>query len=159
MGYAEQYIPWLLTDSCQVVERAPSGAEPPSPLACWSSVQFMLRVLLTHQQIDGQSSHWYVFIVTLMMSWAVTTRIYCSAIAVRFNPWRLCGGHQLRQCANWVGPRLIVRNMPFQLPRRIVNWIITFSIPLFLAHSSSGPYFMFGGFSFLVCVAVGVSRH
>jgi hypothetical protein len=40
--------------------------------------------------------------------------------------------------------------------RQIVNWIIAFSTPLFLSRSSSGPYFMFGGFALLtvlVCVA------
>jgi hypothetical protein len=37
-----------------------------------------------------------------------------------------------------------------------VNWIMAFSTPLFLSRSSSGPYFMFGGFALLtvvVCVA------
>jgi hypothetical protein len=30
-----------------------------------------------------------------------------------------------------------------------VNWIIAFSTPLFLARSSSGPYFLFGACAFL----------
>ncbi|PSR72006.1 hypothetical protein PHLCEN_2v12110 [Hermanssonia centrifuga] len=37
-----------------------------------------------------------------------------------------------------------------------VNWIIAFTTPLFLAKSSSGPYFLFGGCSILttlVCLA------
>ena len=37
-----------------------------------------------------------------------------------------------------------------------MNWIIAFTTPLFLAKSSSGPYFLFGGCSLvatLVCVA------
>lgn len=44
----------------------------------------------------------------------------------------------LGQCANWV-----------------VNWAIAFSTPLFLARSSYGPYFLFGGcslFTTLVCI-------
>jgi len=63
-------------------------------------------------------------------------RTYCSEI----QPMKTrAAATSLGQCANWV-----------------VNWIIAFSTPIFLSHSGSGPYFMFGGFSFLtvlVCIA------
>lgn len=39
---------------------------------------------------------------------------------------------------------------------QVINWIIAFTTPLFLAKSSSGPYFLFGACSLvttLVCVA------
>lgn len=39
---------------------------------------------------------------------------------------------------------------------QVGNWVIAFTTPLFLAKSSSGPYFLFGGFStltVLVCIA------
>ena len=39
---------------------------------------------------------------------------------------------------------------------KVVNWIVAFTTPLFLAKSSSGPYFLFGGCSLvatLVCLA------
>ena len=39
---------------------------------------------------------------------------------------------------------------------KVVNWIVAFTTPLFLAKSSSGPYFLFGACSLLttlVCVA------
>jgi len=97
----------------------------------------------------------YVFIVAFGMSWAVVNRIYCSEI----QPMKTrAAATSLGQCANWV---CLFHSHCIGLtkqssPRQIVNWIIAFSTPLFLSRSSSGPYFMFGGFTLLtvlVCVA------
>ncbi|KZV66124.1 general substrate transporter [Peniophora sp. CONT] len=74
----------------------------------------------------------YIFVVAFTMSWAVVNRIYCSEI----QPMNTrAAATSLGQCANWV-----------------VNWIIAFSTPLFLAKSSSGPYFLFGTCSALTVV-------
>ncbi|KZV71991.1 general substrate transporter [Peniophora sp. CONT] len=77
----------------------------------------------------------YIFVVAFSMSWAVVNRIYCSEI----QPMNTrAAATSLGQCANWV-----------------VNWIIAFSTPLFLAKSSSGPYFLFGtcaALTVVVCV-------
>jgi uncharacterized membrane protein len=38
---------------------------------------------------------------------------------------------------------------------KVINWVIAFSTPVFLTHSSSGPYFLFGACALLmvlVCV-------
>jgi hypothetical protein len=38
---------------------------------------------------------------------------------------------------------------------KVINWVIAFSTPVFLTHSSSGPYFLFGAcalLTVLVCV-------
>ncbi|KAL4249825.1 major facilitator superfamily protein [Abortiporus biennis] len=78
----------------------------------------------------------YIFVVGFSCSWAIVTRIICSEI----QPMRTrAAATSLGQCANWV-----------------LNWMIAFSTPLFLAHSSSGPYFLFGTCSLLttfVCIA------
>lgn len=78
----------------------------------------------------------YVFIVGFTCSWAICTRIICSEIQPTETRAAVSS---LGQCANWA-----------------VNWVIAFTTPLFLAKSSSGPYFLFGGCSFvttLVCIA------
>ncbi|KAF9817493.1 hypothetical protein IEO21_03344 [Rhodonia placenta] len=77
----------------------------------------------------------YIFVVGYVASWAIVTRTICSEI----QPMRTrAAATSLGQCANWV-----------------VNWAIAFSTPLFLARSSYGPYFLFGGcslFTTLVCI-------
>ncbi|KAI5119490.1 hypothetical protein M0805_009514 [Coniferiporia weirii] len=78
----------------------------------------------------------YVFVVSFSMSWAISNRIYASEI----QPMRTrAAATSLGQAANWV-----------------VNWVVAFSTPLFLARSTSGPYFLFGACSALtviVCAA------
>ncbi|TCD60580.1 hypothetical protein EIP91_009838 [Steccherinum ochraceum] len=78
----------------------------------------------------------YVFVVAYACTWAIVTRIIASEI----QPTRTrAAATSFGQCMNWV-----------------VNWIIAFTTPLFLAHSSSGPYFTFGACTLLttlVCVA------
>ncbi|KZV93444.1 putative transporter [Exidia glandulosa HHB12029] len=74
----------------------------------------------------------FVFLVSFAMSWAVVIRVYASEI----QPMRTrAAATALSQAANW-----------------IVNWLVAFSTPLFLAKSSSGPYFLFGGCSLAVVV-------
>jgi len=78
----------------------------------------------------------YIFVIGYVTTWAIVTRTICSEI----QPMRTrAAATSLGQCANWV-----------------VNWVIAFTTPLFLARSSSGPYFLFGScslFTVLVCVA------
>ncbi|KIP04250.1 hypothetical protein PHLGIDRAFT_31456 [Phlebiopsis gigantea 11061_1 CR5-6] len=78
----------------------------------------------------------YVFVIGYTSTWAICVRIICSEI----QPTRTRAAvSSLGQCANWV-----------------INWIIAFTTPLFLAKSSSGPYFLFGACSLVttfVCVA------
>ncbi|THH30584.1 hypothetical protein EUX98_g3608 [Antrodiella citrinella] len=78
----------------------------------------------------------YVFVVGFSCTWAIVTRIIASEI----QPMRTrAAATSLGQCMNW-----------------LINWIIAFSTPLFLAHSSSGPYFLFGACTLLttfVCLA------
>ncbi|KAK7689845.1 hypothetical protein QCA50_006484 [Cerrena zonata] len=78
----------------------------------------------------------YIFVIGFSCTWAIVTRIICSEI----QPMRTrAAATSLGQCANW-----------------IINWVIAFTTPLFLAHSSSGPYFLFGTcclITALVCLA------
>lgn len=74
----------------------------------------------------------FIFLISYAMSWAVVIRVYASEI----QPMRTrAAATALSQAANW-----------------IVNWLIAFSTPLFLASSASGPYFLFGGCSLVVVV-------
>ncbi|KAJ7130959.1 general substrate transporter [Mycena filopes] len=66
----------------------------------------------------------YLFIAAFISSWAIVIRV----IASEMQPKRTrAAATSLAQCFGWV-----------------VNWVIAFSTPLFLARSSSGPYFLFG---------------
>ncbi|KAJ7506621.1 general substrate transporter [Mycena galericulata] len=74
----------------------------------------------------------YLFIAAFISSWAVVIRVIASEI----QPKRTrAPATSLAQCFSWA-----------------VNWVIAFSTPLFLARSSSGPYFMFGGCALLTVV-------
>jgi hypothetical protein len=89
------------------------------------------------------------------MSWAVVNRIYCSEIQPMATR---AAATSLGQCANWVCSHSFFSSGFVQskkLCTQVVNWIIAFTTPLFLAHSSSGPYFLFGScatLTVLVCV-------
>ncbi|EJD02449.1 general substrate transporter [Fomitiporia mediterranea MF3/22] len=66
----------------------------------------------------------YIFVIAFSMSWAIVIRTCASEI----QPARTrAAATSLGQAANWV-----------------VNWVVAFSTPLFLARSTSGPYFLFG---------------
>ncbi|KAI0072032.1 hypothetical protein K474DRAFT_1629677 [Panus rudis PR-1116 ss-1] len=74
----------------------------------------------------------YVFVIGFSCSWAITTRIIASEI----QPMRTrAAATSLGQCANWA-----------------INWVIAFTTPLFLARSSSGPYFLFGACSLITTI-------
>ncbi|KZT06349.1 general substrate transporter [Laetiporus sulphureus 93-53] len=74
----------------------------------------------------------YVFVVGYVATWAIVVRIIASEI----QPMRTrAAATSLGQCANWV-----------------VNWIIAFTTPAFLAKTSSGPYLLFGSCSLLTTV-------
>ncbi|KAJ7860917.1 general substrate transporter [Mycena leptocephala] len=74
----------------------------------------------------------YVFIAAFISSWAVVIRVIASEI----QPKRTrASATSLAQCFSWV-----------------VNWVIAFSTPVFLTHSSSGPYFLFGACALLTVV-------
>ncbi|KAH9937434.1 general substrate transporter [Fomitopsis serialis] len=102
----------------------------------------LIGSLYASQASDTQAGRWaiivliYIFVVGFAASWAIVTRIICSEI----QPMRTrAAATSLGQCANWV-----------------VNWIIAFTTPMFLARTSSGPYFLFGTCSLLttlVCLA------
>ena len=82
----------------------------------------------------------YCFVIGYTCSWAIVVRIICSEI----QPTRTRAAvSSLGQCANWVRSTLAL--VPHVLTRaQAVNWLIAFSTPLFLAKSTSGPYFLFG---------------
>ncbi|KAJ7098624.1 general substrate transporter [Mycena belliarum] len=74
----------------------------------------------------------YIFIAAFTTTWAVVIRMIASEI----QPKRTrASATSLAQCVSWV-----------------VNWVIAFSTPAFLARSSSGPYFLFGACSLLTVV-------
>jgi len=100
-----------------------------------ASSMLIIGTLYATQASETQAGRWaiivllYIFVVGFSCSWAIVTRIICSEI----QPMRTrAAATSLGQCMNWA-----------------VNWIIGFSTPLFLAHSSSGPYFLFGACSLL----------
>jgi sugar porter (SP) family MFS transporter len=77
----------------------------------------------------------YVFALAFSGTWGVTFRVYVSEIQ---SPKTRAGSTSLSLSANWT-----------------VNWIIAFTTPIFLAHSTYGVYFLFGGATILtvfVCV-------
>ncbi|KAF8862988.1 general substrate transporter [Acephala macrosclerotiorum] len=74
----------------------------------------------------------YVFAVGFSGTWGVTFRVYTSEIQ---GPKTRAGASSLALSANWM-----------------VNWIIAFTTPIFLAHSSFGVYFLFGSTTLLTVV-------
>jgi hypothetical protein len=74
----------------------------------------------------------YLFALAFSGTWGVCFRVYVSEIQ---SPKTRAGAASLALSANWV-----------------VNWIIAFTTPIFLARSTYGVYFFFGG-----CTAVTVA--
>ncbi|KII89140.1 hypothetical protein PLICRDRAFT_109396 [Plicaturopsis crispa FD-325 SS-3] len=107
-----------------------------------SGTMLIIGSLYASRASDTPAGRWtiialiYVFVAAFSMSWAVTNRVYCSEIQPMHTR---AAATSLGQCANWV-----------------INWVIAFSTPLFLARSSYGAYFLFGACSLLtvlVCLA------
>ncbi|CEL02890.1 Putative Sugar transporter [Aspergillus calidoustus] len=92
-------------------------------------------------RLDSDSAQWvvivliYIFVANFSWSWAVVGKIYASEIIPTRLRAKVCA---VELVANWV-----------------VNFIVTFTAPLFLQSSSSGPYFLYG-FSTVVAVVVCV---
>ena len=74
----------------------------------------------------------YLFVIAFSMSWAIVIRTCASEIQ---PPRTRAAATSLGQAANWV-----------------VNWVVAFTTPLFLAQSTSGPYFLFGACSAVTVV-------
>lgn len=74
----------------------------------------------------------YVFAMVFSGTWGVCFRVYVSEIQ---SPETRAGASSLALSANWV-----------------VNWIIAFTTPIFLAKSSFGVYFLFGSAALLTAI-------
>ncbi|KAL4952345.1 general substrate transporter [Aspergillus filifer] len=77
----------------------------------------------------------YIFVANYSWSWAVVGKIYASEIIPTRLRAKVCA---VELVANWV-----------------VNFLVTFTAPLFLRASPSGPYYLYG-FSTVVAVVVCV---
>ncbi|KAL2802210.1 general substrate transporter [Aspergillus granulosus] len=92
-------------------------------------------------RLDSKSAQWvmivlvYIFVANFSWSWAVVGKIYASEIIPTRLRAKVCA---IELVANWV-----------------VNFAVTFTAPLFLQSSPSGPYFLYG-FSTVVAVVVCV---
>ncbi|KAL2809179.1 general substrate transporter [Aspergillus granulosus] len=92
-------------------------------------------------RLDSKSAQWvvivlvYIFVANFSWSWAVVGKIYASEIIPTRLRAKVCA---IELVANWV-----------------VNFVVTFTAPLFLQSSPSGPYFLYG-FSTVVAVVVCV---
>ena len=74
----------------------------------------------------------YLFAVVYSTTWAIGFKIYSSEI---HPPETRASASSLAQSANWAA-----------------NWIVAFTTPIFLAHSSFGVYFLFGSTSLFTCI-------
>lgn len=117
-----------------------------------------IGTLYASKATDYQAGRWavivliYIFVIGFNSTWAICIRIICVEIQ---PPRTRAAVSSLGQCANWVRHLFQSVHMDAHLPQA-VNWIIALTTPLFLAKSSSGPYFLFGTCSLLtafVCIA------
>ncbi|KAG9229899.1 general substrate transporter [Amylocarpus encephaloides] len=74
----------------------------------------------------------FAFAVVFSGTWGVSFRVYISEIQ---PPKTRAGATSLSLSANWV-----------------MNWIVAFTTPIFLAHSSFGVYFLWGSFALITVV-------
>ena len=79
----------------------------------------------------------YIFAIIFSATWAVCFRVYVSEIQ---SPETRAGASSLALSANW-----------------LVNWIIAFTTPIFLARSTYGVYFLFGSSALVVVVVCAFS--
>ncbi|KAL0069801.1 hypothetical protein AAF712_003071 [Marasmius tenuissimus] len=108
---------------------------------CIGGAMTLIGILYASRANEVPAGRWsiivliYLFVASFVSTWAIACRIVCSEI----QPSRTrASAASLGQCSNWV-----------------VNTVIAFVTPLFLARTTSGPYFFFGGCTFfgvLVCV-------
>lgn len=78
----------------------------------------------------------FVWALIYTYTWAVVGKIYASEIQPA----------QTRAAASCVA-----QGLGF-----FTNWLVAFSTPVFLAESSYGPYFLFGGFTLFTAAVLGV---
>lgn len=105
-----------------------------------SSTMFIIGALYASGCVHGDHgpARWivivliYIFALTYCTTWAVGIKIYASEIQ---PPKTRAPATSLAQSSNWV-----------------VNFVVAFTTPVFLQHSSSGIYFMFGAASLLTVV-------
>ncbi|OJJ03342.1 hypothetical protein ASPVEDRAFT_194904 [Aspergillus versicolor CBS 583.65] len=97
------------------------------------------RVQSNEVTLGSSSAQWvvivliYVFVANFSWSWAVVGKIYASEIIPTRLRAKVCA---VELVANWV-----------------VNFLVTFTAPLFLRASPSGPYYLYG-FSTVLAVIV-----
>ncbi|KAI4728547.1 general substrate transporter [Aureobasidium sp. EXF-10728] len=105
-----------------------------------STTMFIIGALYASNSVHGShgAARWlvivliYIFALTYCTTWAVGIKIYASEI----QPAKTrAPATSLAQSSNWV-----------------VNFVVAFSTPVFLQHSSFGIYFMFGAASLLTVV-------
>ncbi|KAF1982438.1 general substrate transporter [Aulographum hederae CBS 113979] len=97
-----------------------------------TACMFVIGALYASDSVHGDrgAGRWvvvvliYVFCVVFSVSWAVGIKVYASEIQ---SPETRAAGSSVAYGANW-----------------ITNFLIAFTTPIFLAHSSSGVYFLFG---------------
>ncbi|KAI5209729.1 general substrate transporter [Aureobasidium subglaciale] len=105
-----------------------------------SGTMFIIGALYASGTVHGDhgAARWvvivliYIFALTYCATWAVGIKIYASEIQ---SPKTRAPATSLAQSSNWV-----------------VNFVVAFTTPVFLQHSSSGIYFMFGAASLLTVV-------
>ena len=68
------------------------------------------------------------------------------------SPKTRAGAASLSLSANWVSYLNKSTYSKLLISLKIVNWIVAFTTPIFLAHSTYGIYFLFGSASLLVAV-------
>lgn len=79
----------------------------------------------------------YIYALAFSASWAIGMRVLTTEI----QPVKTrAPATSLAQSSNW-----------------IINWIVAFTTPIFLAHSTSGIYFLFGAASLLAVVVCAVA--
>jgi len=88
----------------------------------------------------------YIFAIGFNATWAVTFRIYVSEIQ---SPATRAGASSLALSANWVSALEPVQRCFALIQKQVVNWVVAFTTPIFLARSPFGIYFLFGGAAFL----------
>ncbi|KAI1152595.1 general substrate transporter [Nemania diffusa] len=76
----------------------------------------------------------YIFALAYVSTWAIVAKIYATEI----HPAHIrATANALAQALNW-----------------LANFLVAFITPIFLARSSSGPYFLFAGFTILTLIVL-----
>jgi hypothetical protein len=92
----------------------------------------------------------YLFAMVFSATWAVGFRVYVSEI--QSPKTRAGAAASLSLSANWVSSISTLNARKSLTQPQIMNWIVAFTTPIFLAHSTYGVYLLFGGASLLVAI-------